>query len=153
MTFNSLPIEELLPQRGVMRLLDGVQTWDTGHVVASARCEPAAWYAEEPGNMPSWIGIELMAQAIAAHVNLLSRQPGSPIRRGVLVGTRSYRADPSRLASGAQLVVRADVVFRDETGLGAYDCAIACGGETIAEATIKVFEPDDFEQFVRQGGA
>ena len=153
MPSNSVPIEELLPQQGLMRLLDDVQTWDAERIVARARCNPSAWYADELGNMPSWIGIELMAQAIAAHVNLLSRQPGSPIRRGVLIGTRSYRAHPGRMSAGTPVTVRADVVFRDETGLGAYDCAIASGEDAIAEATIKVFEPDDFEQFVRQGGA
>lgn len=151
MTPNSVPIEELLPQQGIMRLLDGVQAWESDSVVASARCDPSAWYADERGGMPSWLGIELMAQAIAAHVNLLSRQPGIPIRRGVLIGTRGYRADPSRLRQGTRLIVRAERVFRDDSGLGAYDCTIESGTDTVARATIKVFEPDDFEQFVRQG--
>ncbi len=153
MPSSSLPIADLLPQQGIMRMLDGVETWDPQSIVATAGCDRSAWYAEGDGSMPSWIGVELMAQAIAAHVNLLSRRPGSPVRRGVLIGTRSYRADPSRLTPGARLTVRADVVFRDETGLGAYDCTIRRDGDILAEATIKVFEPDDFEQFVRQGGA
>jgi predicted hotdog family 3-hydroxylacyl-ACP dehydratase len=153
MPSNLVPIEELLPQQGAMRLLDRVESWQPERIVASACCEPSAWYADEHGAMPSWIGIELMAQAIAAHVNLVSRHPGTPIRRGVLIGTRSYRADASRLSSGTRLTVRADVVFRDESGLGAYDCAIERGADTIAEATIKVFEPDDFEQFVHAGSA
>lgn len=150
---RAVPIEELLPQQGIMRLLDDVQTWRPESIVASACCDPSAWYADDAGCMPSWLGIELMAQTIAAHVNLLSRQPGGPIRRGVLIGTRSYQADRSRLTPGTRLIVRADVVFRDDSGLGAYECTIQSGTDTIAQATIKVFEPEDFEQFVRHGTA
>lgn len=149
MTSTLPPIEELLPQRDIMRLLDGVEAWRPDGIVARAHCEPHAWYANDAGAMPSWIGIELMAQAIAAHVNLLARDPGAPIRRGVLIGTRSYRAQQTRLTADTPLTVRADVVFRDASGLGAYDCTIASGQDTLAEATIKVFEPDDFDAFVR----
>lgn len=151
---SALPtIDDLLPQRGIMRLLDEVESWRAEGIVVRAHCDDAAWYAEGSGGMPSWLGIEMMAQAIAAHVNLLSRAPGQPIRRGVLIGTRSYRADPTRFTGGTRLTVRADVVFRDESGLGAYDCTITSGRDILAEATIKVFEPDDFEQFVRSGAA
>lgn len=153
MPSNSVPIEELLPQQGIMRLLDCVHAWEPDSIVASATCDPSAWYADDVGGMPSWLGIELMAQAIAAHVNLLSRQQGNSIRRGVLIGTRGYCADPTRLSRDTRLTVRANVVFRDDSGLGAYDCSIESGTDTIAQATIKVFEPDDFEQFVRQGAA
>lgn len=151
MTSTLPPIEELLPQRDIMRLLDGVEAWRPDGIVARAHCEPHAWYASDAGDMPSWIGIELMAQAIAAHVNLLARAPGEPARRGVLVGTRSFRALPARFAGGTPLTVRAHLVFRDASGLGAYDCTIESGQDVLAEATIKVFEPDDFDEFVRRG--
>lgn len=42
--------------------------------------------------MPAWFGIELMAQAIAAHVGLLSMRDGNPARPGVLLGSRKYEA-------------------------------------------------------------
>jgi predicted hotdog family 3-hydroxylacyl-ACP dehydratase len=147
------PIDDLLPQQGIMRLLDGVTSWTGEEIVAHAHCDAAAWYAQDDGSMPAWLGIELMAQAIAAHVNLLSRAPDRPPRRGVLLGTRGYRSDPDRFIGGAALTVRAKVVFRDDSGLGGYDCAIEQGTDTIAQATIKVFEPDDFEQFARRDAA
>jgi predicted hotdog family 3-hydroxylacyl-ACP dehydratase len=144
-----IAIEEVLPQRGSMRLLESVESWRPEGIVARTRCEPGAWYADATGAMPAWIGIELMAQAIAAHVNLVSRAPGGAARRGVLLGTRSYTADSRRLCAGARLTVYADLVFRDQSGLGAYDCHIRDADGDLAKATVKVFEPDDFEQFVR----
>ena len=41
-------------------------------LTAHATVRSDAWYADADGAMPAWIGIELMAQAIAAHVALLA---------------------------------------------------------------------------------
>src|ERR671939_470173 len=86
-----------------------------------------AWYAER-GAMPSWIGIELMAQAIAAHVGLVARTRGQPPKRGVLLGTRQYRASETRFAADVELHITARVTYRDESGLASYDATIERGG-------------------------
>lgn len=144
------PIEDILPHRGTMLLLDSVQSWDIGSATANASVNPRAWYADAGGEMPSWVGIELMAQTIAAHVGLSARARGEPIRQGALLGTRAYQARISCFPSGAALTVTANVAFRDDTGLGAYDCGIALNGQDVATATIKVFEPEDFPAFLAQ---
>jgi predicted hotdog family 3-hydroxylacyl-ACP dehydratase len=144
------PIEELLPHRGAMLLLDRVLSGDESAVVAELAVPEAAWYLDEQGGMPAWIGIELMAQAIAAHAALQGRLKGRPPKRGVLLGCRAYRASVPRAAAGARLKVSAKMTFTDESGLGAYDCAIESDAAPFAVATLKVFEPEDFEAFVKQ---
>src|SRR5262245_60180983 len=143
-----LPIEDILPHRGDMLLLDGVQSYSAGEIAVSSTPKPGSWYAETPG-MPSWIGIELMAQAIAAHVCLRYRAEGEPPRPGVLLGTRKYRCKRPHFAFGEQLAVRARPSYQDEAGVGAYRCAIEHAGESLAEATVMAYEPPDFAAFLR----
>jgi predicted hotdog family 3-hydroxylacyl-ACP dehydratase len=143
------PIEELLPHRGAMLLLDRVFSENEESIVAETTVPETAWYLDEQGGMPAWIGIELMAQAIAAHAALRGRRKGEPPRRGVLLGCRAYRASAPRAAAGARLNVFAKASVVDESGLGAYECRIELGAAEFATATLKVFEPEDFDAFMK----
>jgi len=133
-----------------MLLIERVLAWDAEHAAVAATPRGDAWYAER-GAMPSWIGIELMAQAIAAHVGLVARSRGQPPKRGVLLGTRQFRTNETRFAAGVELHVTARVSYRDESGLAAYDAIIERGGAQLATANVTVYEPPDFEAFLRAG--
>lgn len=151
---NTFPsIEYLLPHRGNMLLLEAIIAADDESATCRARPDAGAWYADDSNNigvMPAWIGIELMAQAIAAHVALAARRAGKPPRPGVLLGTRAYKTCVSHFPAGAELRVSARLSYRDESGLGAYDCALAdAAGVELATAAITVFEPNDFDKFIR----
>jgi predicted hotdog family 3-hydroxylacyl-ACP dehydratase len=111
--------------------------------------QSAGWYLDERGYMPAWIGIELMAQAVAAHAGLRGWLAGKPPKPGVLLGSRLYRVGASRVAAGTLLRITARVSYADESGFGAYDCAIRDGSAELATATLKVYEPDDAEAFFR----
>jgi len=144
------PIETLLPHRGTMLLLDAVMDWDADSATATARVQADSWYAADTGAMPSWIGIELMAQTIAAHVGLSARSQGRLSKPGILLGTRAYQATMSHFPAGALLRVKASLIFRDASGLGAYNCVIMLDDNPVATATIKVYEPEDFNAFLMQ---
>lgn len=145
------PIEELLPHRGTMLLLDRVVDFSSEALVAEYSPQPKAWYADDTGSMPGWIGIELMAQAIAAHVALNKRQVGRPLKMGALLGTRSYTmSSPGSFPAGQCLRVHVHESFRDESGLAAYDCRIDSKSQALASATLKVYEPDDFGAFMQE---
>jgi predicted hotdog family 3-hydroxylacyl-ACP dehydratase len=141
------PIEELLPHRFGMLLVDRIVAWDPDGATVSASPRADAWHAEA-GGMPSRIGIELMAQAIAAHVSLVAWSKGEPPKKGVLLGARSYRATLAHFPAGSALNVTATKAFSDEGGMGAYDAAIELDGAEVAKARILVFEPPDFEAFL-----
>ena len=132
-----------------MLLVERVVAWDAQHAVVAATPKPDAWYSDE-GAMPSWIGIELMAQAIAAHVGLVARSHARPPKAGVLLGTRQYRATQPRFPPGAELIVNARMTYRDETGLGAYDSTITLNDIVVATANVTVYEPPDFTAFLKQ---
>ncbi|MFM0316022.1 hotdog family protein [Paraburkholderia nemoris] len=142
------PIETIIPHRGTMLLIDAVSTFSEEAVSARATVHADAWYADVDGAMPAWIGIELMAQTIAAHVALLAMRGGGRARPGVLLGSRSYRALQPSFAGGAQLLIHATELLRSEEGHGAYECTIHHGDVCCAEAVIKVFQPRDFQSFI-----
>jgi predicted hotdog family 3-hydroxylacyl-ACP dehydratase len=144
----ALPIEALLPHRGMMLFLDAVHAFDEQSLSASARIRGDAWYADETGAMPAWIGIELMAQAIGAHHALRSLRDGQAPRPGVLLGSNRYLAHQPRFAPGAALHIHVSVLLRSEAGHGAYECAIRQAEHLCAEAVIKVFQPDDFQSIL-----
>ena len=146
--FPLAPIESILPHRGTMLLLAGVESWDDECLAAVAHVNPAAWYADTRGNMPAWIGIELMAQAIAAHVGLLSARSGQPARPGVLLGSRKYEAIVPAFEQGQPLRVEARELLRGAEGHGAYECTISAGGQRLANAIIKVYQPTNFQAFI-----
>jgi predicted hotdog family 3-hydroxylacyl-ACP dehydratase len=132
-----------------MLLVERVVAWDAQHAVVAAVPKADAWYSAD-GAMPSWIGIELMAQAIAAHVGLVARSHGKPPKAGVLLGTRQYRATQPRFAASAELIITARMTYRDDSGLGAYDSAITLRGAEVATASVSVYEPPDFAAFLEE---
>lgn len=142
------PIDTILPHRGTMLLVDGVSACSDEALTAHAAVHSDAWYADENGEMPAWIGIELMAQGVAAHIALLAMRAGGHARPGVLLGTRSYKAHMSAFARDAQLTIHVQEVLRSEEGHSAYECTIDHDGARYADAVIKVFQPGDFQTFI-----
>jgi predicted hotdog family 3-hydroxylacyl-ACP dehydratase len=143
------PIEEVLPHRGTMLLTDAVLACGDTSVTVRAHVDANAWYADANGSMPAWIGIELMAQAIAAHVGLVAMRAGDRARPGVLLGSSKYEALVPAFARGTPLDVHASELLRSEEGHGAYECAIdTADGQRLAQAVIKVFQPTDFQAFI-----
>jgi predicted hotdog family 3-hydroxylacyl-ACP dehydratase len=142
------PIEELIPHRGAMLWIERLISASDDSVEAAASVPADAWYLDGEGGMPAWLGIELMAQTLSAHVGLKSRLLGKPPKPGVLLGCRAYRASGPAFPPGAALCITARLSYRDESGFAAYDCAIrsACG--LAVSATLKVYEPADFDAFL-----
>ena len=148
---NQLPhIEEVLQHRGNMLLIDRLIKFNSNAIIAEYSPRKNAWYVDQDGQMPAWIGIELMAQAIAAHVGMLKRTENLPQKNGVLVGTRRYESTNPSFAVSVLLQIEVVVIYQDISGLAAYDCSISCEGSKLATATLKVFEPEDFQTFLQE---
>jgi predicted hotdog family 3-hydroxylacyl-ACP dehydratase len=142
------PIERLIPHRGIMLLLEGVSAGDDAAIETHATVPATAWYIDEEGSVPAWIGIELMAQAVAAHVGLRGWLAGTPPKPGVLLGSRAYRASASSVPPGTLLRVSARMSYSDASGFGVYDCAIRSKSGHLASAALKVYQPADFAAFL-----
>lgn len=143
------PIEDLLLHRGNMLMLDKVIAFENESIIAEYSPRHDEWYADSNGNMPAWIGLELMAQTVAAHVGLTKRNQNKPRKQGVLLGTRSYHSTVSNFMAAHTLRIHASRVYQDISGLGAFDCSIMLDDTALVTATLKVFEPEDFQEFTK----
>ncbi|MHB1544779.1 MAG: ApeP family dehydratase [Gammaproteobacteria bacterium] len=138
---ESLDISELLPLSGRAILLNKILTEDAKGVTTLAYITKVhPFYSIELGGVPSWVGIELMAQTIGLHAGLVARRENRSPRVGYLLGTRRYIPAVLAFEEGMELEVSAEQLYSDASGLGAYDCAIASSGNVLVNATVIVFQ-------------
>lgn len=139
-------LDELVPHRGDMCLLDAVVDHGDNWLSARARLSETNLFLTD-GQIPSWVGIEYMAQSVAAFMGIRSRQKGEPARVGFLVGTRKYQAERPAFPVGSVLELIVQEAMTDENGLGVFDCALTCeqpdGLTFAASARLTIFQPDD----------
>lgn len=138
MEFNALDPAELLPHSGPMVWLDRIVDFDGNALTAELVVRDDGLLGHHRV-IPAWIGIEYMAQAIAAYSGMLAKQAGQPIRPGYLLGTRRYRSNVAEFAVGTPLLVRVEKVMQDER-LGIFDCTILGENVEIA-ARLSVYNP------------
>jgi len=142
----SVPISELVPHAGAMSLLDRVLRVDDHSLEAEVTIRPGGLFGDECGGsagVGAWVGVEYMAQAIAAWAGWHSRQRGEKPRIGFLLGTRRYDCERSVFLFGESLHIRVQSQFQADNGLGQFACQIMIDEIIVASAALTVFEPQD----------
>ena len=81
------PVAELLPHRGRMVLLDRLERLDEDGCVALATLQPTHPFADDQANVPAYVGLEYIVQAVAAFVGLPRWQQGCDPLVGLVLGT------------------------------------------------------------------
>ena len=144
------PIEALLPHSDAMLLLESVLEHDFAKTACSAHIGPDHLFADRDGSVPSWVGIELMAQCAAVHGGLTARSAGAEPRPGLLLGSRRLQLGVPSFAAGQRLRVEARH-HRGVAGLVAFDATIcdARGGAPLAEGRINVYLLRDYSELAR----
>ncbi|MEX1032919.1 MAG: hypothetical protein WDZ30_06130 [Cellvibrionaceae bacterium] len=149
-------IDEVVPHAGIMSLLDRVADYGTDWLVAEVAIGPHTLFMEE-GGVPAWVGIEYMAQAVAAFAGVQRQQQGLDAAVGFLVGTRKYSSSHSFFLEGVTLRIKVEREFQADNGLGVFDCSIRGATEKseeiAADAALNVFQPEDVQEFLNQGAA
>lgn len=144
---NLPPIEAVVPHRGTMLLLDRLLEVSADHAVCEA-VVPLDGPFVRNGQMPAWVGIEHMAQTIAAWAGHRSYRAGVPARIGFLLGSRRFESMLAGLPCGARMRIEARCELIGDNGLGMFDCRIVLDGQPVAHARISVYEPDDGATFL-----
>jgi predicted hotdog family 3-hydroxylacyl-ACP dehydratase len=158
------PIASLVPHSASMLLLDRVVAADEDSLQAEVDITVRTLFADEDG-VGSWIGIEYMAQAVAAfagyqamqhaiqhaQANLSSGGAAAPRKIGFLLGSRRYTANRGYFPLGSTLRIHVLRLLQADNGLGSFDCSIADGDDQIASATLTVFQPPDLATFLDEG--
>ncbi len=148
-------IEDVLPHRGRMILLDSIVACSVEHAESLAKISDSNIFFDPARNgVPAWIGYEYMAQTMAAHSGIRARIRGEAVRVGLLVGNRSgtchvpYFLERQVLHTSVHLIM-------DSDGMGVFDCKIedADTRACLMEAIVNVFLPPDIEAFIKEARA
>jgi predicted hotdog family 3-hydroxylacyl-ACP dehydratase len=127
-----------------MCLLKRIVHYEDKKIELETQVEAGAWYLDEHGQMPTWVTLEMMAQAAAAYSGMERICEQQPPRIGVLLGARTLVAYLPTVPAGTMLHIKAEQTFRDRSGMGAIDAQIfvrnQAGESLLASATLKVYE-------------
>lgn len=104
---------------------------------------PADGLFSHDGGVGAWVGIEYMAQAVAAWAGWRARQVHEAPRIGLLLGTRRYSCSVPRFEAGQCLQIDVERSFQSDEGLGQFRCRIHVQGMELATAQLTVFGPKD----------
>ena len=132
-------VEELVPHSGRMVLLNRVIEFDEENMVAEVIVRDDGLFGDGI-TVPAWLGIEYMAQTIAALGGMKRRLAGKPLNLGFLLGTRRYDCNLDIFPVGSVLTVSVKQLVEDQ-GLGVFDCRITAEGIS-ASAKLNVYQPD-----------
>ena len=135
---NYTEIAELIPHSGSMILLDKILEFDEHSLSAELVVRDDALLGNNK-KVPAWVGIEYMAQTIAAYAGIQSKKLGEPINLGFLLGTRRYTSNIDSFDIGTVLTIKITRIINDDK-LGVFDCKIYGSGIEV-NANLNVYQP------------
>lgn len=151
--YRTIPIEDLLPHAGDMVLLDHLLEYGEDYAVSSIKVTPQSrFYEHDIDGIHSSIGLEWMAQTIAAVAGIAALSNNKPVKVGFLLGTRRYKPVKPVFGNQNEYIVRVKQLYHEDNGLGAFECVISEGDTLVAEAKLNVFAPENVEDFLTGEG-
>jgi predicted hotdog family 3-hydroxylacyl-ACP dehydratase len=152
---KTLDLETLLPHRAPMLLLSEAVDYGEDFAKALVHITPdSPFFDVTLGGVPSWVGMEYMAQTIGIWSGYQQLKKNPVVHAGFLLGSRRYECNSPIFPAGCTLQLSAKLVYHDDGGLGAFDCLIEGnqvieGNKIFASAQIKAFSPENPQDFVR----
>tara|TARA_R110002072_G_scaffold302958_1_gene490366 strand:- start:5250 stop:5693 length:444 start_codon:yes stop_codon:yes gene_type:complete len=140
------PIAELVPHAGPMLLLHRLLECGDEHVVCEVLVRSDGLF-DSAGRVPAWLGIEYMAQAVAAFSGMQAHSAQESVKLGVLLGTRRFETNVQDFACGDVLRVTARRLIHSSSGMGAFECEVQ-GDCAQQSARLSVYQPPDASDFV-----
>ena len=142
------PLEQLLPHRSPMILLDQMIDATAMGSTCEVTIGPQTLFVES-GGVPAFVGLEYMAQAIAAYGGYKSYLAGEPIAIGFLLGTPELRTYCQFFNCGQTLQIQVTHVW-GERELMQFHCTIqdALTGKLLQQAELNVFKPQDLQLYL-----
>lgn len=145
----SWPIAELLPHAADMILIEQVLAFDEESIHTCLMVRPGGLFNQADGSLPAWVGVELMAQSVAAYAGCRARAQGLPVEIGFLLGTRKYQCEVEAFPAGCRLDIHARRSLEDESGMGVFECELI-GPGILVQARLNVYRPPHAEQYLAQ---
>ncbi|WP_288902730.1 hypothetical protein [uncultured Sneathiella sp.] len=132
-------ITEILYHAPPMILIDGVEAYDENTVASVVEITADSPFLED-GSVPAYVGIEYMAQSIAAYSGIKARNAGEEVKIGYLVSSRSMTLSCPAFSIGDRLQIKVELVY-DETPMAVFDGTIHRAEKIVAQARLNVYQP------------
>jgi predicted hotdog family 3-hydroxylacyl-ACP dehydratase len=125
------PLAELLPHAGDMILIEQILAFDDEQIHTRLTVRPDGLFSLPDGSLPAWVGVELMAQSVAA------------------LGTRKFECNVEHFPAGSELTIHGIRSLEDENGMGVFECHINAPG-IHATARLNVFRPPQAAEYLHE---
>lgn len=142
-------IEKAIPHRGRMIFLAGIVDHTKDSTTCVVEVGEDSLFREPGGLVPAWVGLEYMAQCVAAHGGLRARATGQPVKVGFFVGSRRIDVHTGGFSPGQVIEVRAKHLL-GERGFFSFACSLRDrkSGALLMEGNLNVFLSEDLEASV-----
>ncbi len=121
MNIADIEVASLIPHAGEIVLLDRLETFTEDSINAHTVVRDDGLFNNTPHQVPSFIAIEYMAQAIAAWAGYRGKSLGQPVKIGLLLGTRDFKASVDYMPVGAKVQVRIQRIMEMANGMAVFD--------------------------------
>jgi predicted hotdog family 3-hydroxylacyl-ACP dehydratase len=143
------PLAELLPHAGDMILIEQILSFDDEQIHTRLTVKPGGLFNRPDGSLPAWVGIELMAQSVAAYAGCHARVRGDAVELGFLLGTRKFECNVEHFPAGTELIIHGVRSLEDDSGMGVFECHINAPG-IHATARLNVYRPPHAAQYLQE---
>lgn len=161
-------LRKLLPHAPPMVLLESLVSADLETACCAVTVDVGMTFADADGQVPGWVGLELMAQTVAVwagnraklragNEGAAARQAASPAdigpEMGVLLACKHYACRQPVFRRGTRLFVR----VRQGARLGPmaeFECTISDGDEVVASGSVHLYNvtPEELERVLAGAG-
>lgn len=140
-------IAPLLPHSGRMVLLEEILHYDAQSLCARTHIRPNnILLSEEQSQLPSYLALEIMAQAVAAWAGIQALNQGEKVRLGFLLGSRKLSITQAAIDIDTPLIIYIKLSLQDETGMGIFEASLEYEKRhpaLIMQGKLNVFSPTE----------
>ncbi|XQW84892.1 3-hydroxylacyl-ACP dehydratase [Thalassotalea piscium] len=144
-------VKDVIPHRDPMILISGLSYYDDRRACCWVDInEESPFYDHQIKGVPSYVGIEYMAQSVAAYAGANALDQQHEIRIGFLLGARKMTIQERSFSCGTRLIVDVEELYREESGLSVFGCTISHLDRVVVEAKVNVFQPSKPQEFIKE---
>ncbi len=148
---SQLSVNELVPHRAPMILIDQIIKHSPNNLITQVHITTESpYYDAQTLGVPNYVGIEYMAQSIAALAGAEAKAKGEEIRIGFLLGSRKLVMDIPQYDLGQTYQVEVTRLYQEDSGLAVFDCYISHQGKQVSSANVNVFQPKDTKAYIAE---
>jgi predicted hotdog family 3-hydroxylacyl-ACP dehydratase len=144
-------VADLLPQSQRMVLVDNVVEAGDEYIVVELTVRDDGLFSTSERIVPAWVGLEYMAQAVAAFSGYQRKLRGQEIDLGFLLGTREYQCSTGHFVCGTLLQIHAEKIIEAANDMVVFDCYLQ-GDGIKATSKLNLLMPQDSKKFLAAKG-